>query len=228
MLPPIHRHDHTIDMPRRLATQPHHNTLNILRPPQPPIRRGLRVLPLPSRLLNQLLRHLGHKETRRDTIHQHSLRPQRNRHMLAEVMHGRLRRGVRVSPLLPDAPDGDAGDGADGDDAAGVGGGRGGGEEREERLREQEDGVHVEVKDLAEARGRELFKRRAPCGARVRDQDVDRCDAGGFDRLGEARHFGRLGEVGRDREVARFRVLGFELGDGGFAGVGFARGDDER
>lgn len=63
---------------------------------------------------------------------------------------------------------------------------------------EEEDRGYVEGEDFVEAAGGEGFEGGAPCCTGVRNEDVDRGDAGGTDGGGEAGYFGGLGEVGGD------------------------------
>lgn len=75
----------TIDMAPRSRTQIHNCTRNILRSPQPLVRRIVRQLLRAALQLHQSVRHLRREEARRDRIAEDSLRAELDCQIASQV-----------------------------------------------------------------------------------------------------------------------------------------------
>ncbi|KAJ8106800.1 hypothetical protein OPT61_g9303 [Boeremia exigua] len=126
-LPSVQNNRFAINMPGRPATQIHHRSRDILRPPHPSIRALLSQLRLPTLRIHNPRRHLAHEEPRRNPIDQHVPWPQLNRQIARQMQHRGFARRVRERADTARRADADAGHAARDDDAGRVvqGGARG-------------------------------------------------------------------------------------------------------
>ena len=160
--------------------------------------------------------HVGGERPRGDRADDDVVRDQPQRHAAGEVDEPGLARGVRIGLLRIDR---DAVDRRDVDHLRGRRLARAARQRRVQRLRQEERRLDVQVHDLVPALLGELVERRAPGGAGVVDQDVERAfvrrvGLGQRLRAFDGRHVHRQ----RRRTSPRAR----QLRGGRVAGVGLA------
>ncbi len=177
---------------------------------------GMRAFDLVA-VVARVLVHVGGEGARRDRADHDALVRQPQRHAAREVDQAGLAGGVRVGFLRVDRHAVDRGD----VDHLGQVVGRGLPEHRRQRLRQEEGRLQVQVDHLVPAAFRKFVERRAPGGAGVVDQDVERALVLGVGldqrlRAVERRH------VGRQRDAV---AEGRQLLGGLVAGRGLARRD---
>jgi len=205
----------TINMRTRSRAKVHHRPRNILRSPQPLIRRRFRQALRTSLQLHEAVRHLGREEARCQGVAEDALRAELDSEIAGEVQGGGFGSAVGKSCVLAQGADTDACDGGGDDYAGGIFDGGASAEEGSESgwmlelvgtpttfadalLYTMEHALDVQIHDLAERVFRRPIERRSPRCSRVREQDINML---GMlrDLLNQALDLGEFGDVGWDR-----------------------------
>lgn len=117
--PPINHNHRPIQMTPSPTTQKHHHPRNILRSPQPSIRRLLLQRLQPARHLDQPAGHLGGEEARGDGVAEDVAGAEFKREILRQMVRGGFGGRVAEGRVVAERTDAQAGDGAGDDDSRG-------------------------------------------------------------------------------------------------------------